>query len=585
MGSADIKSEIDGKWESMMRILRVYALAALSVTIALILSLVIPSVRQHYRFVLFFGAVIVSAIGGRWPGVFAILLSMALADYFFFEPLHTFAFSDPRDLVPWLGFGGMGLAITWGIDRLHRSEEAARAGVAVIESSADSIFQTDLDNTILSWNEAAERAYGYTAEEAIGRPVSLIVPTDCMEELLGLSKRVQHGASFPSHETVHVAKDGRRIDVALTLSPVQDRHRRIVAMSIMVRDMTKGKLAVKALQESLEKQKLLVEMGSLLQACSIPADAYAVAARFAQALIPGGAGALYVHSTATKGLETVSRWGEWQPEEKELLAPDECWGLRTGRAHFVEDSHTNLLCRHLPDPPPTCYLCVPMIAHGEAVGLFHLRLGRRQQATSGAALQELLGFPWPATFIAEHMALALANMKLRDALLSQSIRDSLTGLFNRRYMEETLEREISRAARNRHPLAVIMLDIDNFKEFNDSFGHEAGDVALQNLCEKLKTHIRSEDIACRYGGDEFVLILPGTSPELAAQRAEELRTAAAHIDVQYQGRLLAPMALSCGVATFPENGRTLKDLLRACDTALRRAKSEGRIRVRSHEQG
>jgi diguanylate cyclase (GGDEF)-like protein len=128
-----------------------------------------------------------------------------------------------------------------------------------------------------------------------------------------------------------------------------------------------------------------------------------------------------------------------------------------------------------------------------------------------------------------------------------------------------------------------MLDVDNFKQLNDAYGHEAGDLALQNLCETLKSHVRNEDVACRLGGDEFVLVLPDTSAELAAQRAEELRSAVAHIDLQYQGRLLEPMTLSFGIATFPANGRTLKDLLRASDNALFRAKDQGRDRVRSRE--
>jgi len=174
-------------------------------------------------------------------------------------------------------------------------------------------------------------------------------------------------------------------------------------------------------------------------------------------------------------------------------------------------------------------------------------------------------------------------MNLREALRAQSIRDPLTGWFNRRYMEETLERELSRAARNRRPLSVIMLDVDNFKQFNDTYGHEAGDLALQNLCETLKSHIRSEDVACRLGGDEFVLVLPDTTAELATQRAQELSKAVAHTDVQYQGHHLEPMLLSFGVATFPENGRTLKDLLRASDNALFRAKDEGRDAVRSKD--
>ena len=154
----------------------------------------------------------------------------------------------------------------------------------------------------------------------------------------------------------------------------------------------------------------------------------------------------------------------------------------------LRDSHARLLCRHLPDPPPACYLCAPMIAHGETFGLLHLRLNQHQQAPSGEALPEPVEFPWPAKSIAEQLALAVSNMNLREVLLAQSIRDPLTGWFNRRYMEETLEREIARAARSRQPLAVIMLDVDKFKEFNDSFGHEAGDVALQNLCQTLKSH-------------------------------------------------------------------------------------------------
>jgi diguanylate cyclase (GGDEF)-like protein len=177
-----------------------------------------------------------------------------------------------------------------------------------------------------------------------------------------------------------------------------------------------------------------------------------------------------------------------------------------------------------------------------------------------------------------------APRQLRETLRAQSIRDPLTGWFNRRYMEETLEREIGRVARNKRPLVVIMLDVDNFKEFNDTFGHEAGDVALQNLCQMLKTHIRSEDVACRFGGDEFVLILPDTSAELGAQRAEEMRIAVGHEEIQYHDHLLRPMTLSFGIATFPANGRTSKDLLRASDTALYRAKSEGRDRVRLHGQ-
>ena len=322
-----------------MRVLRAYALAAISVTIALLLTLLITPLRQQFKFLLFFLAVFASATGGIWPGVFATLLSVAMADYFLIQPLRSFAISDPGDLVPLLLFCGVGLVITWITHRLQRSEETIRAAAAVIESSADSIMRQSLDNTILSWNKAAEHIYGYTAEEAIGRPVSLIVPPDRREELQRLVERVHHGGSVQSHETVRIRKDGAHIDVALTLSPVQDREGRIVGVSSIAREITERKQAEEALRQShekLERQthqlRLLAEMGEMLQASSIPADAYAVAARFAQTLIPASSGALFVHSASRNNLEVVIRWGEPHQNEQDFLAPDECWALRTGRA-------------------------------------------------------------------------------------------------------------------------------------------------------------------------------------------------------------------------------------------------------------
>ena len=153
-------------------------------------------------------------------------------------------------------------------------------------------------------------------------------------------------------------------------------------------------------------------------------------------------------------LEVVLRWGEPDSNEQDFLAADECWGLRTGRMHLVEDSHAGLLCRHLPEPPPACYLCAPMIAHGETLGLLHLRIARHNQASSEAAAAGALELTWPVRTMAERLALALADMKLREALRAQSICDPLTGWYNRRYMEETLERDLRRASRTKRPVVA-----------------------------------------------------------------------------------------------------------------------------------
>jgi len=230
-----------------MRVLRAYTLAAVSVTIALLLTLLITPLRQQFKFLLFFLAVFASATGGVWPGVFATLLSVAMVDYFLIQPLRSFAISDPGALVPLLLFCGVGFVITWITHGLQRSEETIRAAAAVIESSADSIMLESLDSTIRSWNKAAERTYGYKAKEAIGRPVSLIIPPEHREEQQRLLERVHLGGSVQSHETVRIRKDGAHVDVALTLSPVHDREGRIVGVSSITREITGQKKVVEAI--------------------------------------------------------------------------------------------------------------------------------------------------------------------------------------------------------------------------------------------------------------------------------------------------------------------------------------------------
>jgi len=175
--------------------------------------------------------------------------------------------------------------------------------------------------------------------------------------------------------------------------------------------------------------------------------------------------------------------------------------------------------------------------------------------------------------------LTLANIRLRQSLKEQSIRDPLTGLFNRRYLTETLERELARAQRSGMPAAVVMIDVDHFKRFNDSFGHDAGDAVLQELGRFFKQSVRADDIACRYGGEEFCFVLPQMDHFSAQQRAEAIRVGAAALEVKSDGRVLGPVTLSLGVALFPEDGGDLESLVRAADAALYEAKKTGRNRV------
>ena len=172
-----------------------------------------------------------------------------------------------------------------------------------------------------------------------------------------------------------------------------------------------------------------------------------------------------------------------------------------------------------------------------------------------------------------------ALLKSEALLREQSTRDFLTGLYNRRYLEETLERELLRASRKHLSLGIIMLDVDDFKRINDTSGHAAGDAILRELGNLLREHVRGEDIPSRYGGDEFIIVLPGASREVTQKRAELLRENIRQVHIQYEGQILEAVTLSLGVAVFPEGGVTSAAILRAVDDALYRAKRDGRDQV------
>jgi len=338
---------------------------------------------------------------------------------------------------------------------------------------------------------------------------------------------------------------------------------------------------------------LLSELGGLLQTCDSTGEAYEVISRQGRKLFPDLSGAVYRISFSRTDLELVSSWGEGGPiSGADLFRPEDCWGLRLGRDHFVADPEVDLICRHVVEATPPRYLCVPMMALGEALGVLHLRAepapesaglgGPRSDsidAIQGAAAFLNDARRRLATAVAEHTAMALANLSLRETLRHQSIRDPLTSLFNRRYFEESLEREIRRAQRRGSLLGVIMLDLDRFKLFNDSFGHEAGDALLRAFGELLRRKVRGEDVPCRYGGEEFALLLPDATLDAARERAEELRLAAKALQVAYQDHLLGPITLSLGVAVYPDQGMSGQAVLRAADAALYKSKADGRDRV------
>jgi len=183
------------------------------------------------------------------------------------------------------------------------------------------------------------------------------------------------------------------------------------------------------------------------------------------------------------------------------------------------------------------------------------------------------------TTFAGQVGLSIANIKLREALRTQSIKDALTGLYNRRYLEEMLEREVRRAARSEQSLGIIMIDLDHFKSFNDTYGHDAGDTVLRETGAFLTKNIRTEDFVCRLGGEEFVIILPTADLTASRGRAERLRSRMREQTMMHQGKSLGMVTISVGVAEFPQHGMSPKELMASADAALYEAKRGGRDRV------
>jgi len=350
----------------------------------------------------------------------------------------------------------------------------------------------------------------------------------------------------------------RRKTIAELIDAQEDAQRRLASLE----------------QHDLENA-LLNELGDLLQVCRTVDEAYPVIARYTQQLVPVGSGALYLVRDLDDPVERVAAWGDPAPAELELVF-NECWALRRGRLHMVQDSRKDLNCAHLKLPLPPKYLCIPLIAQGETIGLLHLRPAKGETASLNAHLDD---YQRVSQVIAEHIALALSNLSLRDKLRSQAIRDPLTGLYNRRYMEETLEREIRRAIRHASPVSVIMFDIDHLKQINDKFGHDAGDVVLKILGDLLIKLFRGEDVPCRYGGDEFTIVLPEASVSEAFRRAEQFRETFKKTDFVYEGRTFSPLTLSLGIAAYPDHGASVERLLQTADAASYTAKLQGRDRV------
>ncbi len=468
----------------------------------------------------------------------------------------------------------------------------------ITTGALDAIICIDNSGKITVWNPAAEKIFGYRAEAMIGNEIhSVLAPPQLRGSFSpGMERFALTGKGPLVGKTVEVEairEDGTMVPIELSISSflLDNKWNAVgIARDISERLETQRRLKeneqalIMEHSETMDANKLLhqqaavlqihgsqmeylTQLGEFLQVCANDEEAHEVIAKFGGMLFPESSGELYIFKESRNWVVRVAGWGE-HVSHPSGFPVSECWALRRGQPHLYNEMMPGPRCPHTANNAVGC-LCVPLVLMGEIFGIMHVQWTKPVNHED----EKLV------TRLAADAALALTNLRLRKQLKDLSIRDPLTGLFNRRYLEEFFEQELIRSRRKSGQLSVIMIDIDHFKKFNDTFGHEAGDAVLYELGKFFKHEMRGSDVTCRYGGEEFILLLPETAVDAAQRRAEQLRKNVKSMQVKFLDNVLPEINLSLGVATFPDHGDCTEELIRKADTALYAAKEEGRDRV------
>ncbi|HHZ4597630.1 TPA: diguanylate cyclase [Legionella pneumophila] len=456
----------------------------------------------------------------------------------------------------------------------------------IIESASDMIAAFGKDQRFITFNEAYQREFKRLFDKSISINMSLEEAFNNAPE--NKKKLVQSWKESLQRDeetkNIEVNTEQEKAIYEMTSKLIQNGDNEIKGVVHSVRNITKRvqehtelqesyeKLAngMKELQEKNEQITLLVEMSDIMLACGSQEELSEVMAKYSQRLLQFSSGYLFIMHPSKNYLEKAASWGNPHPHDL-TFTPEQCWAIRLGRIHYAGSSRIELMCSHMmfDEQPELSLLCVPLMAQNDIYGLLYLEVGLKFDEN-----QQLL-----ITAFAELTALALANVRLRENLRYQSIRDPLTGLYNRRYLEDFLFKQLHQAERTKASFAILMLDLDHFKKINDTFGHDAGDLVLKELGQILNNDIRLGDIAARYGGEEFVLLLYDINAQAAKMKAENLRSAISNLQVKYGAQPVGQITASIGISVYPDDAKSPAEVIEAADKALYQAKNKGRNKV------
>jgi len=537
-------------------------------------------------------------------GIQRVVSALLIFDFGVVVALYLFPISldvRPKVSLLMLALSATGLLVGSEVTERHRIAQQLKARTdflnSLIEHNPLAMSIEDTFGRVQSCNDAFTKLFQYSREEIAGQPLEAPIPTMENSRKAESSKSEEAG-QFVRSMVRRKRKDGEILDLEVHTTPI-DLEGGLSGTYVIhsnVSEQVKAAEGARQHAESLNRlvtelqlrttqMTLLNELSGLLQCCGAMQEAFGTVTPSLRKLFSAStSGLLFIFRPTRDAADAKVTWGQ-KPVSEGTFAPAECWSLRRGQPHWSEIPGETIICQHLKNPVPASYLCVPMVAQGETLGVLHVQYDRSESAKGTDAFETLQESQQRlAIAVAGQIALSLASLQLRESLRDQSLRDPLTGLFNRRFLQESLDRELRRARRKRHELSLALLDIDHFKRFNDLFGHEAGDMVLRTLAQFLLSHFRGDDMVCRHGGEEFALILPESTATQALKRAEQFRTAIKHLRVPFQGKVLDEISVSIGIASFPLHGTNAEELLRAADSSLYRSKSNGRDRVTVAQQ-